>query len=42
MSCLSSGEVDSLQIRKKLVGNVLRTNREVMEHFLRPTALDGY
>ena len=33
MSSLRSGEVDSLQIRKELVGNVLPTNREVIEHF---------
>ena len=33
MSSFRSGGVDSLQIRKELVGNVLPTNREVIEHF---------
>ena len=33
MTSLKSGEVDSPQIRKKLLGNVLPTNTEVIEHF---------
>ena len=33
MSSLRSSEVESLQIRKELVDNVLPTNSEVMKHF---------
>ena len=33
MASLISSEIESLLFRKKLVGNALPTNREVIEHF---------
>ena len=33
MASLRSSEIESLLFRKKLVGNTLPTNREVIEHF---------
>ena len=33
IASLRSNEIESLLFRKKLVGNTLSTNREVIEHF---------